>query len=206
MSALPPRQAAEDGALELLCPLLASQAGYCKTIKAYNGETTGIDREDADFQRVTQGALPAILVTTGDGAIEQQTMGRIANETFELQILVASCNLRSMEARHRGDAGLSSDPGIYRMLCDIRERLWLRPLEADGVCFLRPAGDVSILRSRDRNIWLSTYIVKADATFPPISDEARDILGIDSEINFPAADDGAPANPVLSFDNEIPTP
>ncbi len=190
----------EDAVIAKLDRLKRNQSGgYCHTIAPYNGEFAP-GRQDEHFQRVTRGALPAILVTTGDGAYTDLTMGRQADLDFTVELLIASGNLRSLEDANRGDDSLSQDPGIYQMIEDIRERLFRREMGVFGVGWLLPAGETTVQRSSDRSIWQLTYAVEADVTHAPESDEAGDFDEIHNEVNFPAADDGAPANPVVEFD------
>ena len=176
----------------------AASGGYVHTVASYNGELTP-SRQDEHFQRVTRGALPAILVTTGDGAYSDLTMGRQADLDFTLELLVASSILRSLEDANRGD-GLSQDPGIYQMIEDIREQLFRREIGVNGIGWLLPASETTVLRESDRSIWQLTYQVTADVAHAPVEDELGDYDSIHNEVNFPAADDGAPANPVVEFD------
>jgi phage gp37-like protein len=198
------RASVEDGVILNLRPLHVKEStGYLRVIKPYNGELTP-GRESEDFQRATQGALPAVLVTTAAGAYDDRTVGgRVADNVFEIVLLVGSHNLRSPEARTRGD-GQSRDPGIYQIIEDIRGRLFNRPLEgAIGACNARPITEDSVLRSPDRSIWALTYQIRTDAIEAPLEDEAGDYTLIQSDINFPTGDPGEPANPVVEFDQDV---
>ncbi len=197
------RTQVENGVIELLQTLAASaEGGYLNAIEPYAGDLTP-GREEHDFQRATEGRMPAVLVTTGAGTYENRTIGhRIADLVFSVDLLVASGNIRSPAARQRGD-GTSNDPGIYQMLEDIRARLWNRPLpDVVGACTMRPISDDVVLQAQDRTIWVFTWEIRTDAVAPPLSDEVGAYTGIDATVNFPSTDPGAPINPVLSLNNE----
>lgn len=190
----------EDAVIRQLGTLLrGSPGGYAQTIAPYKG-VLDPSRQDDHFQRVTRGALPAILVSTADGAYDNLTMGRKGDLDFDLALLVASGNLRSLEDANRGDGSLSNDPGIYQMIEDIRERLFRRELNVPGVGWLLPANEVTVQRAHDRSVWLLTYAVESDVDHISETEEAGDIDIIANDLNFPAAEPGAPANPVVEFD------
>lgn len=192
----------EDGVVKDLETNLGAEAegGYLQLVRAYAGDI-GPTRTDDDFLRMTQGKAPAVLVQTGDGAYSDHTIGRIATLDIVLNLLIVSRNLRSQEDRVRSEE--DAHPGIYEMIEDIRERLWRRELDVAGVGFLLPREESSILRTPDMSIWLLTYSVDTDAKLASIEDEAGDLLGIDNKHNFPAAEDGAPLNPVIQSEVEL---
>lgn len=208
------RTRVENAVIALLAPLhFKAKDGYLRTLRVYAGDLTP-SREEEDFQRVTQGNLPGVLVSTGEGTYERLTMGRKADLHFNIELLVGSCNLRSQEDRFRGD-GISRDPGIYQILDDIRDRLFQRPLsgrrtettepENIGACIARPISEAPVLRSNDRSIWLATYNVHADAIEDKLDILDSEYSLIQSDINFPEGDDD-PANPVIEFDTDLQVP
>jgi hypothetical protein len=192
----------EDAVLRELLPLKADQSGgYLQTLDFYAGELSPT-REDPDFQRVSQGAMPAVLVTTGDGDYNEYGTGRRAQLNFRLELLVASGNLRSGEVRIRGDL---ADPGIYQIIEDIRQRLFRRELGVAKVGWLLPIAETPVLRSSDRTIWQISYNVDTDASHPPVEDELGNYTSIHSEVNLPAGV-GDAANPIAEFDNTLSVP
>lgn len=178
----------------------AAEGGYLRLVKAYAGDI-GPTRTDDDLMRLTQGVAPAVLVQTGDGTYNDHTIGRIATLDIVLNLFLVSQNLRSQEDRVRSTE--DAHPGIYEMIEDVRNRLWRRELACPGVGFLLPREESSILRTPDMSIWLLTYSVDTDAKLPAIEEEAGDLLGIDNDHNFPAAEDGAPLNPVIQSEVEL---
>ncbi len=200
MSAL--RTRLEDAVVSELDANLGAGAegGYLQLVVPYAGDI-GPARTDDDLMRLTQGKAPAVLVQTGDGTYNDHTIGRIATLDLVLNLFLVSRNLRSQEDRVRSEE--DAHPGIYEMIEDVRERLWRRELGVAGVGFLLPREESSILRSPDMSIWLLTYSVDTDAKLASIEDEAGDLLGIDNDHNFPAAEDGAPLNPVIQSEVEL---
>ncbi|KKL88048.1 hypothetical protein LCGC14_1928600 [marine sediment metagenome] len=194
----------EDAVLRELSVLKSDQSGgYLQTLDFYSGELSP-GREDPDFQRVSQGAMPAILVTTGDGDYDEfvKAPGRRACLNFRLELLVASGNLRSGETRNRGDL---VDPGIYQMIEDIRQRLFRRELGVAKVGWLLPIAETPVLRATDRTIWQISYDVETDASHPPTDNELGDFTSIHNEVNLPDGV-GDDANPIAEFDNTLSTP
>jgi hypothetical protein len=202
----PIRTQLENAVMDALSPLLKSKpGGYLRTVAPYAGELSP-SREDPHFQRITQGYLPAVLVTTDDGAYNDHAIGRLADLNLEVVLLFASSNLRAPEANQRGDMGASADPGIYRMLEDVRGRLFRRELGVSGVGFLIPVSESSVLRAADRSIWQQVYAVQTDANHASIESELESYERIQNDLNFPIADPGAPLNPVVEFDNTLLVP
>ena len=196
------RQSVEDGILAALAPLGKDcDGGYLKALRPYNGSTTPA-REDEDFQRVSQGELPCVLVATSNGTYENRTMGgRIADLTMQVHLLIASCNMRSGEARLRGDKS-SADPGIYQMIEDIRSRLYNRPLPGVvGACRVRPIEESQVLTARDRTIWLLTYEAKTDVQEQPLDSTDQDLQGITSKLGFSQTEEPGAPDDVTEFDS-----
>lgn len=198
----------ENAAVRLLEPLLRRpDGGYCSLIMPFGGELTP-GRESDDWQRATQGAHPAMLIQSGDGAYENRTMGRNADYVLDLIVLIGTDNVRSQVAQTQGDStGASVDPGIYSMIDDVRDRLFNRPLaDVAGACTMRPINDGPVLRAPDRMIWGCLYQVRVDAVETGLEQFDGDYLILRSSINFPSTDPGAPANPLLEFEQTLSTP
>ena len=191
----------EDSAIRNLAGLSETcDGGYFQTLAPYNGSPTP-DREDPDFQRATQGGIPACLVMVGDAEYENRTMGgRVADLEMELLILIASCNLRNPEARNRGDLS-SQDPGIYQMIKDIRGLLYNVPLEGVfGACRARPILQGAVLRGRDRTVWLLTYAFNTDVVEERLDADDPKLIAISNKLGFSQEENpGAPDN-VTEFD------
>ncbi len=194
----------EDSALRNLSGLRDTcDGGYFQTMAPYNGNPSP-DREDADFQRATQGGIPALLVMVGDGEYENRTMGgRIADLEMELLILIASCNLRSPEARSRGDMS-SQDPGIYQMIKDIRGLLYNVPLEGVfGACRARPIRQGAVLRGSDRTIWLLTYALNTDVVEERLDANDPKLLQISNKLGFSQEENPGAPDDVTEFDVDL---
>ena len=197
------RSGVENAVVAALNPLGKHNGQYLRTLRVYNGDLTP-GTEDEDFQRVTAGAMPAILVSTGDGVYERLTMGRVADRVFTIELLIGSTNLRSQENRFRGDSGLSNDPGIYQMLDDVRNLIFNSPLVGvAGACTARPISESAVLRSNDLSIWLATYAIRTDVIDDPLDDEDPFLGLVSNQFNFPDEDPGVPANPVIEAKTEI---
>lgn len=195
----PLRKLVEDGIKDALeCKLGIGEAddGYIQLVEFYSGTMTPT-RDDPDLQRVTQGCVPAILVTTGEGVYRDHTIGRQATNDFQLEFLYVSGNLRGQEERNRG--GADPDPGIYQIIPDVRDCLFRLPLPDVCVGNLIPLLEEPVLRAPDLQIWHAVYAIDADAVHEEFSVNAPDLAGFDDEINFPDPGDGAVANPVLQM-------
>jgi hypothetical protein len=198
------RTSLEDAVIEALSSLKlealgGSSEGYLQKIAPYQGDLSPAgDGEDGDIARVCGGRMPAVLVTTGDGAYLRASMGaEEIDEDTTVEILIVSGNLRSPEAAARGD-GFSDDPGIYRMIEDIRGKLWGIDLHVSGAGPLIPQTSTARSRSGVRSIWQLSFAVTLDAPAP--EREADDYDEIFGDINN--ADDAA-ADPVVEFNRQL---
>ena len=143
---------------------LRMPSGYLQTIKVYQGALDPDPDDDPDVARVAQGRSPAVLVTTGDGDYRDITLPlREATLETTVELLVFSSNLRSHEAKARGD-GISRDPGIYQIIEDIRRLLFGVELGVPGVGYLRPRSERPVVRTGSRAIWRLTYDVTLDVS------------------------------------------
>jgi hypothetical protein len=194
----------ENAIVKLLAPLVCDQdGGYAALIMPYAGSINP-GREDEDWQRATQGAHPAILVSSIDGQYDNRTMGRNADYVLDILILVGSSQVASQVAATQGDNDRSVDPGIFKMIDDVRDRLFNRPLSnAPGACTLRPISDSPILRAPDRQIWGLSYQARVDAIENDLEEFDGDYLILGSQINFPTSDPGVAINPLLQFDQTV---
>lgn len=176
-------------------------AGYLEAVEVYQGPLEPTQGDMTQLARVVQGRACGALVTTGDGDYTVATADdHFADLEAPVEILVFSTNLRSDESKVRGD-GVSSDPGIYQMIEDIRGRLWLYELGIEGVGFLRPAGERAVVRNGTHAIWRLTFAVEMDSEAVRAEDSADSYTSRRISVNN--ADDGA-ADPVLQGDDSIP--
>ena len=176
--------------------------GYFKLITPYHGPLTP-DRENQEWQRISQGIMPVCAVRLGRGEYQDRTMGgRVADKEIAIHLLIGSNNLRSGEERELGDDGLSGDPGIFQMQEDILDRLYNRPLEgAIGACTARPLDEDEVLLTNDRTIWVLNYTIKTDAIVPRLDEEDRPLLGITSKLGFSQTEEPGAPDDVTEFDS-----
>jgi hypothetical protein len=163
----PIRQMVEDAALALLRPLEVRAGGYLETLQPYNGE---LDSEEGLDNLVKQalGGAPLVLV----GAQESKVTGggtakRRYREDVLLELAVVSTNLRGLGARTRvgPDAGPQSDanaiptgdPGVYRILEDIRRTLLGVKLWVDGCDAGELSAEAPVFTLPQMTVWRAHY-------------------------------------------------
>lgn len=186
----------EDDMLAALTPLLKSEGEYLGTLKAYHGEITGIGGDKSlDEIRNLIGAMPAALIMTGGARFSNASMAAdSAVVEMDCTVLCVTDNLRSRSKRARGDG---TDPGMWQMLEDLRERLQGYEV-ANGFARMVLQSEDEVLTLPDYSIWqiefgLSGRVCAAE-------EESDDLEGIDSDIDD--ADD-ATDNPRVELSNEV---
>jgi len=161
----------EDAVITALTPLLLSAlgggaSGYLEAVRPYQGDLSP-QADDEDLNRVLGGASPAVLVAIGDdGSYGDVTLSRsMCDLKTTLEVLIVSANLRSPEAKARGDVsdGTGDDPGIYEIMEDVRGLLFGVEMGVDGVGFLIPSASTAIQRGGEKAIWRISFDVDMDA-------------------------------------------
>ncbi len=92
----------------------SQMSSYLKTLRTYQG----------DFEKAVEGLIvkfPCVLVVFTESRYDKSTHPvYVYDVSMEFTFLLADANLRGEEERRRGDA---QNPGLYRMLDDLREVL-----------------------------------------------------------------------------------
>lgn len=202
----PIRQQVEDAALELLGDLSRVAGGYLETLEAYNGE---LDSEQGIERLVRQalGGAPLVVVGAQESTFSRGGLAKRAwREDVQLEVVVVSTSLRGLTARRRvgPDAGPQTtaaevprgDPGVYRILEDVRRRLLGGQLWVDGADAAELVREGPVFTVEAMTIWRATYrigVAFAIAAPAPAAVPA-DTVRVDHHL----ADAPAAANPVAS--------
>lgn len=203
------RTLVEDKVVELLSPLLleglpgGDVGGYLASVQPYPGDLRPAE-DNPDFRALLAAGTPCIGVTTGDGAYGDIRLARLdADLDFTVELLVVSGNRRSADARIRGD-GLSTDPGIYQVIEDIRALLSWIDLGVDGAGGVRPASERAVIRGRDLTVWHLVWDITGDVV-QPRPDELDDYYeSIRNRVND--ADGSGDADPLVEGDIDLEVP
>lgn len=191
MSAL--RKRLEDAVVTALAGLT-----YLKACQPYSGEIGGA-RDAEQIRAALNGRVPGVLVSTRDGKYTGTSVqAKRWTNRIDLALLVVSGNLRSQEARQRGDVA-GNDPGIYQMTEDIRDALAGKDLDVDGAGFLVPSSEEVMAHLPGFTAWQLIYSVDTDANAKkPTRPTITEVAG---SVNIPAPDDAA--NPVLQLEHTV---
>lgn len=206
---MPIRTDIEDAVIVALEPLKklalgGSASGYLHSLKVYAGEFEGLSGDSLDHLREeVRGQTPSILVGTGAGNYDEQDIRRRrATNRMTVHILIVSNCMRAMGSRTQG--GLSGeDPGIWKILEDIRAKLHGNDLALDGVGQFVPQSEEAMVVSKEFHIWRQTYRVDTDAFDEVDTSGASTLVGYDSSINLHDAGD---ENPIVSLITGDPPP
>lgn len=174
------RSALEDAAIYLLGGLKHEHGGYLVALDPYNGELASPDLDD--LERELSGRTPAILVAAGSASFDSEgTSKRRARGVYTLELLVVSRGLRSRAARTRGDLAAGEDadgdPGCYRMLRDVRDRLWGVDLGVAGATAASLESESPAVIAPELSAWVAIYTTtfrikqasEADRALTPMS-------------------------------------
>lgn len=161
----------EDSIVLMLQPLHAHQGGYLKLLGYYNGELDSQQGVD-DLMRQAATNAPFVLVAAGANSYESRsTSKQMWRNSMTMELLFGSANLRSHQSRLRGDVAAGADdlddlptrdPGIYRMVRDVRNLILGRnPGVAGGGTFGIVRIDVVIQDPRI-SLWRAQYRITYD--------------------------------------------
>lgn len=166
----PVRQMVEDAALQLLWGYHRMAGGYLETLEPYGGE---LDSEEGLDRLVKQslGGAPLVLVGAQDSTFARQggISKRAYREEVLLELVVASSSLRGYPARTRGgpEAGPqddsfarpTSDPGVFRILEDLRRALLGAKLWIDGADAAELVREAPVFTVDRLTLWRAHYKV-----------------------------------------------
>ena len=202
----PIKQMVEDAALALLAGYTTIAGGYLESLGPYGGELDSEEGLDALVKQALGGA-PLVLVGAQESTFSKGGLSKRAyREVVALDVVVASSSLRGLADRRRAgpDAGPqddsyaipTGDPGVYRILEDVRRTLlgakaWIDGADAAEVLSESPFFTVPRL-----TLWRAQYRIgvafelPAGGHLPATSIQARHNL------------DGATgANPIATTDS-----
>jgi hypothetical protein len=166
----PVRQMAEDAALRLLFPLHKLAGGYLEALDPYNGELDSDEGLELLYKQAIGGA-PLVLVGAQDSAFQRQggTSRRRYREDVQIEIVIASSNLRGFPGRSRTGPGAgpqrddhaipTDDPGVYRILEDVRRALLGAKLWIDGADATELAREEPVFSIPRVTVWRAHYRV-----------------------------------------------
>jgi hypothetical protein len=198
------RALVEDEFVRVLAPLrLGSPGGYLVALEPYQGPVLP-DPDDPHMLEQLLGRAPAILVTTDDSTFGDAVISRrTVTETIEVALLIVSINFRAGVASARGDA-TSSDPGAYRILQDVRERLLGAPLAIPCSTRIDPTSIRNVVRGA-RAVWQFAWQVQMSVAGRDPEENDPPLDSVQSQIHFPE-DEGDEANPVITANTELEEP
>lgn len=143
--------------------------GYARFIGYYNGELDTEQGANDLLTHVRNEGLPGILVATGAGTYEpKSTTARHYAEHLQVEVLFASAHVRAYPTRLRGDVASgdddldldaypTKDPGIYRMMRDVRDVLLGFSPELEGVGKMKILREDVVLQTPAITLWRVVY-------------------------------------------------
>lgn len=147
------------GILLMLEGLTRRQGGYLESLDHYRGELSG--DQDQAMSRL-RGRAPAVLVTVGSSSPESRSSTkRSYMYKYQVELAIISMHMDSLESREVGGADrfmANADPGIGKMMHDVRGKLAGRKLNVEGCGTLIPEGE-SVISDGDMAIFASRFTV-----------------------------------------------
>lgn len=158
------------GVLLMLESLTRRAGKYLEALDYYRGELSG----DADQAMAKlRGRSPAVLVTVGGSDPEPKSANKRSYlYRYQIEIAVISNHMQSLEAREVGGGDKfeeNADPGVGKILHDIRGLLAGRKLNVAGCNTLIPEGE-SIIIDEPIVAFAARYSVGMAFTQPRSSD------------------------------------
>lgn len=204
----PIRQMVEDAALALLQPLHKICGGYLETLEPYNGELDSEDGLDRLVRQALAGA-PLVMVGAQESTFSRGgTAKRQWREDLQIELVIASSSLRGLAARRRSgpEAGPqtdaaevpTADPGVYRVLEDIRRRLLGPRLWIDGADSAELVREQPIFTVERMTVWRAMYRIGVAFTATYDRPEAAPAQAV--RVDHHLADAGG-ANPLASTES-----
>lgn len=153
----------EAALLVLLESLSVRQGRYLARLDQYNGGI-GAGMSVDEILGALGGATPAVLLQTSSATRTNGTLSRrrlLIN--YQIEILIASGHLRSLEARNIGDEAsardASSDPGAYQIMADVRDALDGHNVGVAGVGVPRWVSEQVVIQVPALTAWVSRFEV-----------------------------------------------
>lgn len=161
--------------LLLLEGLSTRQGQYLEALDHYEGELGDGDALDQVMSRL-KGRSPAVLVSIGGANYESRSVNRrMYLVSYQIEMAVVSTHLSSAESRGSGGAdryAVQADPGIYKMLHDIRGRLAGRAPNVAGAGKLTPESEDIVYQGAGMAIFSARYSVAMSFKQPSFSESA----------------------------------
>jgi hypothetical protein len=192
----------EQAIVAALGPLAKMHGGR---VAPYNGEIAKALQSEEDLRVAFGGSFPSILVATGQGRFTDFNLQRKrATLNAEIEIVIASGDLRTRVARTQGTEESGGKPGIYDVLEMIQNVLLGSDLGLAGCGPLQPLTEEALINAPDLCVWIATYQAQMDVVRP----KAIEVLLTDLRGNANLPEDEETRDdptPLVSFDEEVPT-
>ena len=206
------RQRIEDAIVARLEQRLGvPNGGYLQLVAPYNGEIDQVEGPD-DLRRALRGLSPAVLVGTGSGVYENQSVSKTRwKNSLSIELLVASDHRRTREDRLRADVVAdtdpTADPGIYQIIEDILTAIAGDCFGIEGVGRIDPVREDVLLQADDLTVWRVTYETMTDAIVDKRDHDEQQFTSYEIDGNL-VDDDGEtvlpdPPNPLAESDGTI---
>lgn len=178
----PERQMLEDAALIALARYHQMHGGYLRTLSRYNGELDTEEGMRALMTTMVSGCPAVLVAAAGSTYVQKSTTHHQAEEQLTIEILVGSQHARALPARLAGDiaSGLDDndplswpgrDPGIYRILRDIRTRLFGRQTNIEGAGAWELRREDVVIQAPNLTLWRAQYAVAYRWQMQELEDE-----------------------------------
>lgn len=200
----PERSVVEEHALIHLARLHRHNGGYLRSLGYYNGELDSQQGVEDLYKHLRNSGTPGILIATGAGVYRpKSTSARHYKVDLNLEILFASAHVRSFPSRLRGDVAAGEDvdideypdrdPGIYRMMRDVRDMLLGFDHGLDGLGTMRILREDVVFQDPAVTLWRVVYAVayhfRQRTRSARLPNEATEV-----EIRYNVNDDGFDAD------------
>lgn len=150
--------------------------GYLRELGPYNGEISDAAGLEQIIARL-QGRTPAVLVMVGTVQYREKSRRKLVYKAeYRVEVLCISNHWRSRETRNQGDLSSrlqpQADPGIYRILYDVRQRLMGERLGVCGAGRIVPVLEQVVLQADNLTAWNAVFEVPAHVTQESPSERA----------------------------------
>jgi phage gp37-like protein len=205
----PERTMIEQAVRLLLDRYLVKNGGYLRSVEFYNGELDTDAAAGALIEQLLAGA-PAILIGTGQAVYRRRsTSSKIYEVQQQIEILHGSAHLRSPASRLHGDVSTGQDdsdpetlpaydPGIYRMMRDVRDEILGRPSYLSTLGTVMINREDVVLQAPGLTLWRQVFGVEYRWRLAPRPDRVPTTVGaIEVRGNVSTdEDDHEHANPI----------
>ena len=178
--------------------------GYLEALDPYNGEIDEVQAVD-DIIRALRGRTPGVLVLVGTCTYENVSVRKAQlRAEYRIEILCSSKHWRTDAARNSGDVAsqgtAQADPGINRILYDVRTALYGRRLGIAGAGRPVPVLEQVVVQAPELTAWNAIYEIKMRIGQDPESAGAP--VPASSVLHRHNLEDSAAVNPVTQGETD----